>query len=189
MVSHEIAGKLQTRHLGRIIRFISLSTPTRFVSICEDAIACFWSSKMTCTAVVHMDSKLFISPRASLRVTDGAYLPNANRIILATNARDIRFHHATSGQMTHKMYVPEIVLTMVVHIDENKPDKCTLAFGDFKGCVTAIEFYKASTDLFEPPKAWCPRFSARFCNCPVLWDARCGGFEAPAMRVIRWPLG
>ena len=146
------AAKFPSKHLGRIVRLEALSSPTRFVSICEDAIACFWSSKMAITQVTHMDSAAFISPRASLRVTDGCYMPNASTIVICTNARDMRFHHALTGQMTHKMLLPEIVLTMTLHIDETKPDKATLAYGDFKGNVTAIEFYKATEALFEPPK-------------------------------------
>ena len=55
--------------------------------------------------------------------------------------------------MTHKMLLPEIVISLAVHIDEDKPDKAILAYGDFKGKVTAIEFYKATETLFEPLRA------------------------------------
>ena len=84
------AQKFNSKHLGRIVRFESYSSPTRFVSICDDAIACFWNSKMTITQVTHMDSASFISPRASLKVTDACYMPNASTIVICTNARDMR---------------------------------------------------------------------------------------------------
>ena len=102
----------------------------RFLTVCQDGIACYWSSKMTITQRMKLDSnqrKINKASKSALRILDAAFMANAQRICVSTNARDIRFHHAMSGEITHKLNVPEMVMSLGVTTVDSDPDLCLLA--------------------------------------------------------------
>ena len=72
------------------------------MSISEDGAVATYNMTMECTLFLRMDQQAFHLQR-SLRVTDGLFMSNSHRVVLATTARDLRFYHSATGTIVARL--------------------------------------------------------------------------------------
>ena len=81
--------------------------------VSEDGHVIYWSNKIKQGNHLRLDEDAFVHAK-SLRVTDSAYLTNAQRmIVLATTSRDLRFYNSVTGVPFQKVDMDAIVMCMV----------------------------------------------------------------------------
>ena len=69
--------------------FLFVFLSFRFRSLSEDGVCATYNMRMQTTARLQLDAAQFQAFK-SLRVTDGMFMANAYRIVVATTARDLR---------------------------------------------------------------------------------------------------
>lgn len=142
----------ETSHRTAIVKVMSIPSPPRFVTVSEDGLVIFWSNKIKQDHHLRLDEEAFVHAK-SLRVTDAAYLTNAQRmIVLATTSRDLRFYNSVTGVPYQKVDIDAIAMCMDYHFNPSSPDHASLYVGDMDGYVTVFKFNQASSGrLFNDP--------------------------------------
>lgn len=140
---------LDSPHRGIIRKIQLLSNPARVMTVSEEGIVCFWNMKFTLTRTTVLNNG---KAAKSWRVVDAMLMPNAFRIAVATTNRDITFFDLSTGHVSNRLTgLTEIVTSMDYHCDAKNLDRGTLVYGDMGGCVSVLQFFSASTQLFNDP--------------------------------------
>jgi len=142
----------ETSHRTAIVKVMNIPSPPRFVTVSEDGLVIFWSNKIKQNNQLRLDEEAFVHAK-SLRVTDAAYLTNAQRmIVLATTSRDLRFYNSVTGVPYQKVDIDAIAMCMDYHFNPSSPDHASLYVGDMDGYITVFKFNQASSGrLFNDP--------------------------------------
>lgn len=151
MMCHDTFNQV---HNSKIVKLQALANPIRFVSISEDGAVATYNMTMECTLFLRLDQQAFQLQR-SLRVTDGLFMANSHRVVLATTARDLRFYHSATGTIVARLGLDSIVMCLDYNWNPSNPDLADMFFGDVHGNVTHLKFKQATSRQFATmPSNW-----------------------------------
>ncbi|KAK3593630.1 hypothetical protein CHS0354_025521 [Potamilus streckersoni] len=140
-------------------KIVSVQGPTRYVTISrEGAISVWYPSLMFEKHYIIDDDDPDQSGqkrRFKMWVTDAIYMPNCNKIAIASTSRDIRFFDVSTShyfEEFHLFALPDVPNCFDYWYDKKNPNSDSmLLFGNDMGSINILTFYKPVTQLFDIP--------------------------------------
>lgn len=154
------AHTFENPHRDLIIRVTTLHSPTRLLTASQDGVIVTWSMKMhqqrygnrlsfcvDVNSVVRLKSLDYMK---QVQVTDIAIMPNAYRMAVATNNRDLSFYETATGQLYNRLVgLTDAIQRLHYHVVDTNTG--ILFCGDMNGQIMGLKFLNCSKGLFESP--------------------------------------
>ncbi|KAM4034908.1 cilia- and flagella-associated protein 337-like [Anomaloglossus baeobatrachus] len=136
---------------------ISCPTPLWFMSISKGGVVTLWDGAL------HPQKSYEINPidlqverrRFKSWVTDAVYMPNVQKVAVATTGRDIHFFDVSTINISEEFHM--FALTNVAtcfyywYNVKSTGSRSLLTWGDDKGCLNLLWLLKPNSGLFEKP--------------------------------------
>ncbi|XP_052069658.1 WD repeat-containing protein on Y chromosome-like isoform X4 [Mytilus californianus] len=138
-------------------KMITVDNPTRYVSFSKEGVINIWHPHMSYPEkhVVMMDESTEQSNqkrRYKTWITDAVYMPNCNKIAIATTSRDIRFYDCSTNQYYlefHLHAMTDVASCLDYWYDHKFPNSPSLLLvGVDSGAIHLLYFQRPVTRLF-----------------------------------------
>ncbi|XP_013420475.1 WD repeat-containing protein on Y chromosome isoform X3 [Lingula anatina] len=140
-------------------RIVAVENPVRFVTISKEGAISVWTPNLslagTHTMTQEEPSAGGQKRRFSMWVTDAAYMPNSNKIAIASTSRDLRFYDTSTSKYFEEFHlysIPDVPYCLTYWFDRKNPSGDSLLIaGMDSGSIYLFYFKKPITQLFETP--------------------------------------
>ncbi|XP_041364011.1 WD repeat-containing protein on Y chromosome-like isoform X2 [Gigantopelta aegis] len=138
---------------------LAVENPTRYVTVSKEGAMSVWQPNMqlekTYTIAEEDGDQVKNKRRFKMWVTDAVYMPNCNKIAVASTSRDIRWYDVSTNQYFEEFHL--FAMTDVPYCfdysydPKNLNSESLLVFGVDTGAIHLLYFSKPITQLFEMP--------------------------------------
>lgn len=138
-------------------KMITVDNPTRYVSMSKEGVINIWHPHMNFPEkhIVMMEEnteQVNTKRRYKTWITDAVYMPNCNKIAIATTSRDIRFYDCSTNQYYlefHLHAMTDVASCLDYWYDVKYPNSPSLLLmGVDSGAIHLLYFQKPVTRLF-----------------------------------------
>ncbi|XP_055876696.1 WD repeat-containing protein 49-like isoform X3 [Biomphalaria glabrata] len=140
-------------------KVVAVQGPVRYVTISKEGAMSVWQPNMVmekhyCIADLEVDPSSQ-KRRFKMWVTDAVYMPNCQKVAIASTSRDIRFYDVSSSQYFeeyHLFAMTDVPYSFDYYYNVKQPNsESFLVFGVDTGSIHILTFHKPVNQLFENP--------------------------------------
>ncbi|KAH9494634.1 hypothetical protein Btru_019803 [Bulinus truncatus] len=131
-------------------KVVAVQSPVRYVTISKEGAMSVWQPNMAMekhyTISDLEDEQGSQKRRFKMWVTDAVYMPNCQKIAIASTSRDIRFYDVSSSQYFEEYHLFGNVMSFICNPTVSPPGVCLNT-----GSIHVLTFHNPVNQLFENP--------------------------------------
>ncbi|KAI8506660.1 hypothetical protein Bbelb_160870 [Branchiostoma belcheri] len=140
-------------------KLIYIENPSRYVSFSKEGVIGIWDTSVRLLKTYELpgegDEGRNGKRQFKAWVTDAIYLPNMNKIVIATTSRDLHFFDISTSSYFEEFHLyglTDVPTCFDYHYDPKNPNnKACLLYGDESGCINLLYFKTPQSGQFERP--------------------------------------
>ncbi|CAH1274614.1 EFCAB8 [Branchiostoma lanceolatum] len=140
-------------------KLIYIENPSRYVSFSKEGVIGVWDTSVRLLKTYELpgegDEGRNGKRQFKAWVTDAIYLPNMNKIVIATTSRDLHFFDISTSSYFEEFHLyglADVPTCFDYHYDPKNPNtRACLLYGDESGCINLLYFKTPQSGQFERP--------------------------------------